>query len=74
LAPQRIAQVISKQVVDTQAITKADSKLALNILAIAKAVNIPAVDIQTARRLTIDTERALVLHTLTLILIILKTS
>jgi hypothetical protein len=74
LAPQRIAQVISKQVVDTQAITKAVSKLALNILAIAKAVNIPAVDILTARRLAIDTEQALFLHTLALILIILKLS
>jgi hypothetical protein len=72
LAPQRIAQVISKQVVNKLAVALAVSKPAVNTLVITQAVNKQVVDILAARRLAIGTERALALRTLALILIILK--
>ena len=70
MAPQRIAQVISKQVVNKLAIELAISKPVVNTLVITQAVNKQAVDILAARRLAIDTEQALVQRTQALILII----
>ena len=79
MAPQRIAQVTSIQVVNKLAIELAVNKLVITqavnkpvviTLVIVLAISKPVINTLAARRLAIDTEQALVQRIQALILII----